>query len=318
LFSIYPWQIGDPRKWAFLNVLRKIGPDLIHFQFASTANQWSKFLLDSEIPYTVSIRGTDVQNHPHLLPGYLPGLKRTLSGSSGIHCVCLDLKEELLQLVPEIFEEKIHIIYTAISADWSTTFPQNNKVEPHWVSIGRLHWRKGYDTLLIAYSILKRENFGGLRPLFIIGEGEEREKLEYMAKNLGIDMEVHFLGQKSRDEIREYFSSTEIYIQSSLYEGFPNSLGEAMISGIPVVSNNVNGVSEVWLNDYEDLLSNPGQPSSLADSIRKVHSLIERNIYPVDDLQELSMKIFSPEQHANRFGKFWKQALAKKHEIFET
>ncbi len=82
--------------------------------------------------------------------------------------------------------------------------------------------------------------------LFVVGEGSERASLTAYAHQLGITERVFFLGGKT--DISALLSAVDVFLLPSLWEGMPNALLEAMAAGLPVISTNVGGVSEIVKN----------------------------------------------------------------------
>lgn len=103
---------------------------------------------------------------------------------------------------------------------------------PNLVTVGRLTYAKGQWHLLRIMASLK-QRFPDIQ-LFILGIGELEERLKKLAKQLQIDDNVHFLGFKSNP--LKYIQHADIFVLSSLYEGLPNALIEALACRTPVIS----------------------------------------------------------------------------------
>ena len=113
-------------------------------------------------------------------------------------------------------------------------------------AVGRLSPQKDYPTLLRAFKEVKRSCPRAI--LLIAGDGYLRENLEKLTDELGIRERVKFLGYRSN--ILEVVSSFDIYVLSSLWEGLPLAVLEAMAMGKPVVATNVPGTEEA-VNEEE-------------------------------------------------------------------
>lgn len=100
------------------------------------------------------------------------------------------------------------------------------------VAAGRLEPQKGFDTLIRAFALLMDEFTNW--DLVILGEGNEQLQLEALVRELGLAERVFLPGRAGN--IGEWFESADIYVMSSRFEGFPNTLIEAMAHGLPAVS----------------------------------------------------------------------------------
>lgn len=100
------------------------------------------------------------------------------------------------------------------------------------VSAGRFTKEKGFDTLLMAFSIFHKTHKD--YELVIYGDGEERNNLIELSKSLGIYEKVRLPG--SVRDIKQYINSSKIFVLSSWFEGIPNTLIEAMSIGLPVIA----------------------------------------------------------------------------------
>jgi colanic acid/amylovoran biosynthesis glycosyltransferase len=118
---------------------------------------------------------------------------------------------------------------------------RNTKIEI--VSVGRLHWVKGYELALMALALFKQN--GNDFNYSIIGAGVEAEKLIYLIDSLGLKDSVKLVSQKSALEIREIMERSNLFLQTSWAEGFSNSTLEAQALGLPVVVTPVSGMSTI-------------------------------------------------------------------------
>lgn len=290
------------KKRAVLHMVEKVQPNWIHFHFAGTAIQWSWVAEELQVPFTFSVRGSDVQVAPFTIDGYLSKLKDTGSRAAKIHAVCDALKIQYCHLTDTTMD-KVQVIRTAINKDWGTIErkPQKGSL----ISVGRLHWRKGYPDLLLAAHQLKKE--GMPFQLYIIGEGPDRPYLEYMLRDLSLESNVQLVGSKSHTEIRSYMETTDLYVQSSIAEGFPNAVAEAMLANIPVVATDCGGVSEIIQHGVNGYLSKVGTPQDLAQQIKT--ALAVDNNFIAEAGKNDALKHFSANLHGSLFKLFWKNGL---------
>jgi len=133
-------------------------------------------------------------------------------------------------------------------------------------TIGRLTTQKDHSSLLEAFTQIRI----GVPDthLIIIGAGELLDSLQKQRSLLELDGSVHFLG--SRDNIPELLQAMDVFVLSSLWEGLPLVLLEAMAAGAPVVATTVGGVPEVIADGEEGLLVPSGDPRSLGLAMTKL------------------------------------------------
>ena len=132
--------------------------------------------------------------------------------------------------------------------------------------VGRLEKIKGVQYLLQAMPrVLEVEP---LVTLTIAGEGEYREVLEDLVRELGLEKNVTFVGHKMRDELRELYEyATVVAVPSIWPEPFGKVGIEAMSVGRPVIASDVGGISE-WLKDKETgFLVPPKSSEAIAEKI---------------------------------------------------
>lgn len=117
-----------------------------------------------------------------------------------------------------------------------------------FISCAVLCPRKNMSLIINSFNYLKRNDY----ILLIVGEGEEKDKLQELAKN---NPNIIFTGK--RNNVQEYYQVSDIFISSSLAEGLPNSVLEAMACGLPCILSKIGSHEEIldYANDAGMLLS---------------------------------------------------------------
>ena len=131
------------------------------------------------------------------------------------------------------------------SPSFSSYSKQKSKIKPNFIKIiavGRLVKEKGYNTIIKALSLLKVKNFS----MIILGTGPEETHIKEMIKYHKLEKKVFLKGFKKP---KKYFLKSNLFINASLFEGFPNAVVEAINYGLPVICSNCKGgTNEIILN----------------------------------------------------------------------
>jgi glycosyltransferase involved in cell wall biosynthesis len=130
-------------------------------------------------------------------------------------------------------------------------------------NVARLETRKGHQFLLDAFKKVTLERKDYPLKLLIIGEGEDREKLENYIKKLNLEDKVIFTGY--REDVEELMALMDIFVLTSLREGLPRVLVQAAAVGMPSVAFNVDGVSEIIKDNQNGFLIRPIDVEQLAN-----------------------------------------------------
>lgn len=130
-------------------------------------------------------------------------------------------------------------------------------------AVGRLSDAKGFDHLLAACARARAE--GCDLELVLAGDGPLRQDLTARASQLDISDRVHFLGR--RNGLERIYPAFDLFVLSSLQEGSPNVVLEALASGVAVVATRVGGVPELLEDGRSGLLVPPADPDSLAEAL---------------------------------------------------
>ena len=130
-------------------------------------------------------------------------------------------------------------------------------------TVCRLSREKSIQEIIYALNFLKNKKIR----LNIIGEGPEKEFLKNLVKKFNLEKNIKFLGHKI--DIDKFLIKTDLYINSSFFEGFPNSVVEAANLGVPIIaSQSHGGINEILLNGKCGTIYSKGY-KNLASKIKK-------------------------------------------------
>lgn len=137
---------------------------------------------------------------------------------------------------------------------------------PLALSVGRFHEQKDQATLLRGWATVHRDMPNAV--LALIGSGDLERRLRELAGELGLGDSVRFV--EPRSDLMPAYSAADVFALSSLWEGLPYVILEAMSHGLPVVSTNVDGIPEAVEAGVSGLLVPPRDPAALAEAIVRV------------------------------------------------
>ena len=114
-----------------------------------------------------------------------------------------------------------------------------------------------------------RKSFPGAT-MTICGSGPERDRLMALAQTLEIESAVVFTGRVENEQIAGFYQSADVMVNPSLVDNMPNSVLEALASGVPVVSTHVGGVPYLVQHEKTALLVPPGDVEAMAKAVIRV------------------------------------------------
>lgn len=140
------------------------------------------------------------------------------------------------------------------------------QMPPRILAVGAVSTQKNYHLLVDTAVALRSRMPDERMPVFkIAGGGEGLGHLRARVEALQLKNWVHFLGE--RHDIKELLAQSDFLLNSSLYEGFPISMIEAMSMGVPVVATSVPGNLALVHHGVSGLLAEAAEGSSLADAL---------------------------------------------------
>lgn len=220
-------------------------------------------------PLAITARGTDLNLIPqHALPRrMIQWAARQADASIG---VCAALMEVLRGW--GISENKLHVMRNGVDLQrFSPIDPmlarQRTRLGagPVLLSVGHLIERKGHHLAVEAMPRILREH--PQARLVIVGEGEERARIEATAQRLGVADHVQLQGAVPNTELAMWYSAADALILASSREGWANVLLESMACGTPVVATRIWGTPEVVASDTVGRLVDRRDGDAIAQAV---------------------------------------------------
>jgi teichuronic acid biosynthesis glycosyltransferase TuaC len=219
------------------------------------------------VPISIKARGADI----HYWGSQGPTAEQVLDAglkADGMLAVSAALKADMVALgMPE---EKIRVHYTGVDLD---LFKLTDRVaakatlglgpEPLIVTTGALIARKRQALVIEALTQLPSTH------LALIGDGENREKLEALARELGVAGRVRFLGSLTHEKIANWLAAADVMALASASEGLANAWVEALACGTPIVITHVGGAPELLDRPEAGALVEP-DPTAIAAAIATI------------------------------------------------
>ena len=213
-------------------------------------------------PVVVNYRGGEAENF--------------LARSSGL--VRMSLRRARIVAVPSQFLRRVfaghgvatEVVPNIVDLDLFAprTLPRDPPPSPHIVVTRNLEAIYDNETAIRAFAIVHRI-FPSSR-MSIAGTGPELERLRQVAIECGVAPAVNFAGRLAREAIAKLYQSADVALNPSRVDNMPNSVLEALASGVPVVSTHVGGVPDMVEHDRTALLVPPQDAQAMADSVARL------------------------------------------------
>jgi len=212
----------------------------------------------------------DVQHRLFKRQLIIPLLIRLFYGwADAVVAVSAGVRDDLLQ-VARLPAERVQVIYNPVVTPQLRTLAEAPTPHP-WLTenrvvlgVGRLTRAKDFPTLIRAFALAHAQH-PDLR-LMILGEGEDRPSLQSLIHELGLGAVVALPGFSNNPYA--YMRHAALFVLSSIHEGFPNVLAEALACGCAVVSTDCpSGPREILMDGAVGRLVSPGDVAGLAAAI---------------------------------------------------
>ena len=283
LFHYQPYELALSSKLVDMAKLHEI--EILHVHYAIphayAAYMAKKMLLEEGIyiPIVTTLHGTDI-TLVGSQPFYKPAVTFSINQSDAVTCVSESLKKDTLRLFD--IKKDIKVVTNFIDLDKhnhdfidcqrSLLAEDHEKIISH---ISNFRPVKRIPDIIKVFDNIQKEIPS---KLMMIGEGPEKKDAKKLVKKLGLQDKVVFLGNSY--EIDRILCYSDLFMLPSETESFGLSALEAMASGVPVISTNSGGLSEVNIQGVSGFLSNVGD---------------------IEDMSKNAIHILSDEKRLNEF-----------------
>src|SRR5690606_2162678 len=290
------------KKLYFNAAFLKSKLDWLHYGFGTLAIGREHIAQATGSKMAVSFRGFDIGVYPIKHPNCYDALWKTVDV---IHVISNDIKALLYK---NNFKDEAPVIKItpAIDIDFfnSTEKFLLKEDTKQFITIARLHWKKGLDYTLEALALLKNE--GVKFHYTIIGDGIELEHLKFTVHQLGLKEYVTFTGKLDKNEIKERLQTSSIYIQYSVQEGFCNAVLEAQAMGLLCVVSDAEGLAENVLDGKTGWVVPKRNPQLLSEKMIEVIQMAEMEKQRIThDASFRVQETFSIETQIQKFTQFY-------------
>ncbi len=273
LFKYQPYELALSSR--LLDVVKNAQIDVLHVHYAIphayAAYMAKKMLLDEgiEIPIVTTLHGTDITlvgSHPF----YRPAVTFSINHSDRVTAVSESLRQDTLRLfdiktkidvIPNFIDTK-KIDRVELPCKRSLLAKKEEKILTHISNFRPLK------RIMDVISIFELLNKDIPCKLMMVGEGPEKIKaVEYVEKE-GLEEKILFLGNSN--EIDKILCYSDLFLLPSEKESFGLSALEAMAHGVPVISSNAGGLSEVNKEGYSGYLAQIGDIDTMVARAREL------------------------------------------------
>lgn len=246
-------------RMEYRKLLRDFHPDVIHAHtigFDSEVGAWFREKL--EVPLVVTTHGSDT--FVPIREGKQALLVDCSKKVDYIVCVSSLLKNALLSCG---VKTKMSVILNGFRVE---NIPQNyDKVSTKWIQIGSLIEQKKVDVNIRAFAAFYERY--PQATLTIVGSGPDREALEELCRDLGVQDAVRFTGQLSNREALSELGKAQFFVMPSVREGFGIVYLEAMASGCITIGTEGEGIADLIQDGVNGFLVPPDDSAAIVEQV---------------------------------------------------
>jgi glycosyltransferase involved in cell wall biosynthesis len=220
----------------------------------------------TRVPVVISVHGADIDRYAHASRAQQLLLRLIMRGAHRIVACSEALARQTSQVFPSAARKVTHVHNGLDLAGFADALGAAKTDGPFVLSVCRQVEKKGVDTLLRAFAVLHHD-FPDLT-LVVIGDGPALEQNRTLARTLGIDHRVTFMGEMAHVRVQPYLSSCTIFVLPSRAEPFGLVVLEAAYYRKGMVCTRVGGIPEIVADNVSALLVEADDHVAMAAKMR--------------------------------------------------
>ncbi len=254
MLSFFPSSLRTGRR-----LLREKPFDLVHSAFAVPTGPSGLLLARrAGVPHVLSIFGGDIYDpskklSPHRTPLLRQVVRWVIHGSDRVVVESRDLAQRAREIYRAERIDRIPLAVKPLPFERVPRAALGLGLEPDhivFVTVGRVIRRKGLDQLIEVVAKLRNPQVR----LLIVGEGPQQQELERRAREAGIADRVRFTGFVSEQRKWQLLAASDLYVSTTLHEGFGIAFLEAMTTGLPVICYDCGGQTDFLSKEFSYLV----------------------------------------------------------------
>lgn len=240
-------------------------PDIFHIQWAKTIDRYPEIFKLLKCRFVLSLRGAHINYSPVHNTKLAESYKKFFPLIDSFHAVSKAIAEESTRYGAE--PRKIKVIYSSVRDDLlnENDLAADDSEILKIISIGRFHWKKGYHYALDAMNILKEKKIRF--DYTIVAHGVIPEEILFLIDEYDLSNEVKIIPGLKHDTLVKTLQQSHLLLLPSVEEGIANVVLEAMSLGIPVITTDCGGMSEVIIEKSNGYIVPVRNPAKIASRI---------------------------------------------------
>ncbi|MBK8551400.1 MAG: glycosyltransferase family 4 protein [Ignavibacteria bacterium] len=283
-------------------------PDIFHIQWAKTVEMYPELFELFDCKVALSLRGAHINYSPLLDKNLAEAYRKNFPSIDGFHAVSNAIAAEAMKYGAD--EKKIKVIHSSVKDElfekYAELFRGDTKLEI--ISVGRFHWKKGYHYALDAMKILADKGISF--NYTIVAQGVIPEEILFLLDEYRLGEKVRIIQGLKHEELIMKLQSSHLLLLPSVEEGIANVVLEAMAVGVPVITTDCGGMSEVVEDNNNGYTVSVRDPETIA---AKVIQFIGTEFNAKKDLalkgKQTIEKEFTREKQIREFTDFYESIL---------